>query len=285
MVESVRRNPHALASLLRLRQSDDSTFTHSVNTCVLSVMLAEQCGLLTEEVEATGLGGLVHDLGKLTISPEVLNKPGPFTEEEWQLLRGHPLAGLDLIHRNSDLQVSIVESITQHHEHVDGTGYPYGLRGETIGKAARIVSIVDMYEGMTSHRPHRPALPAAEAAQWILINARRLFDPELVSFFIRAVGVYPIGSLVRLNTGELAVVFDFDADSLLRPMLLLITDAWGAPLATPALLDLSDRSPSAAKRGIVRAEDPTAFGIDIESCLSLPATPAGCDMLGIDSRV
>ncbi len=216
VVESVRRNPHAFASLLRLKQADDITFTHSVNTCVLSVMLAERGGL-GQEVENLGLAGLVHDLGKVTLPPEVLNKPDPFTEEEWQLLREHPVAGLNLLDHNEELPDSLVQSVSQHHEHLDGTGYPYGLRGESIGQAARVVAIANAYENVTSQQPRRPALSPAEAAQWILTNAGSRFDPDLVRAFLRAVGVYPIGSLLRLNTGELAVVVDFDPNALLRP--------------------------------------------------------------------
>ncbi len=283
VVESVRRNHRAFASLLRLKQADDFTFTHSVNTCVLSVMLAEQCGL-APEAENVGLAGLVHDLGKVSIPSEILNKVDPFTDEEWQLVREHPVAGLSLLHRSEELPSSIVQSVSQHHEHMDGTGYPYGLKGESIGPAARIVAIANAYENVTSQHPRRPALPPAEAAQWILTNAGGRFDPDLVRAFVRAVGVYPIGSLLRLNTGELAVVVDFDCNALLRPIVLIVTTSWEAPLTTPVILDLAEASPAAAQRQIVRTEDPAAFGLDIEKCLSLPASPLQAAPVGLDSR-
>jgi len=283
VAESLRRSPRAFGALVRLKRTDEYTFSHSVNTCVLSLMVAEQCGL-PDNLEDIGLGALVHDVGKLKVPPEVLNKPGPLTEEEWQLIRRHPLAGLEIVQRSGELRAAIAEAITQHHERADGSGYPHGLRGEAIGMAARLVAVVDVYDATSSDRPYHPALPPAEAVRWILANAGRQFDLQLAHAFVRTVGVYPVGSLVRLNSGELAIVSDFDAKSILRPIVLIITTPWGSALPAPEILDLSEGFPAAAKREIVAVENPATLDIDVEHHLSLTPVTADADLSGLDSH-
>jgi HD-GYP domain-containing protein (c-di-GMP phosphodiesterase class II) len=283
ILDSLRRSPHALASLLSLKKADEYTFTHSVNTCILAVMVAEQCGL-SPDVEEVGLGALVHDVGKLQVPVDVLNKAGRLSDEEWQLIRRHPESGLDMLSHTLELHGPVLEAVSQHHERTDGTGYPAGLQGEAIGVTARLVALADVYDAMTSDRPYHAAAQPADAVRYLLQNAGRHFDLETDRAFVRAVGIYPVGSLVRLNTGELCVVASVNASTLRRPTVLVISTPWGAALPVPETLDLAEPFIAATKREIVAVEDPARFGIAVDSCLSAASVSAGRELPRLDSR-
>jgi HD-GYP domain-containing protein (c-di-GMP phosphodiesterase class II) len=248
---------------------------------VLSALAAEQAGL-ADSAHEIGLGALIHDVGTIGMPAAVLEKPGRLTPDEWLSVRRHPLRGLELLASSPAFRGNVSEVVSQHHERTDGSGYPGGLRGDAICAAARLVALADVYDAMTSDRPYRAAAPPARAIRWILGRAGRQFDPEIDRAFARAVGLYPVGSLVRLNTGELAIVAAGNSDSVHRPSLLIITSPWGLALRTPQALDLAAPFPGASRREIVGLEEIAQAGPIVELCLSVPAGTAARELPTVD---
>ncbi len=248
IVASAQRNPEALCSLVRLRSLDEYTFTHSINTCVLAVMIARQG--LPGDLESVGLGALLHDVGKSAIPTEILQKSGPLTEEEKFLVQQHPHVGLELLSRRRGLDAVVADAVAQHHERRDGTGYPEGLNGAEIGPGGSIVAVADAYDAMTSERPYRRAWRPTEVIRWISHESGRGFDPDMVLALVRALGVYPVGSVVRLNSGELAIVCAANPQAIRQPRVLVISSPLGAPLTHPSRLDLARPGFLGARREI-----------------------------------
>jgi HD-GYP domain-containing protein (c-di-GMP phosphodiesterase class II) len=270
VLESLLRNERAFASMLRLKRLDDYTFTHSVNCCVLSMMIARHSGV-KRGLREIGLGGLLHDIGKVRLPAEVLQKPDRLTQAEWDLTCRHPASGAEIIARSRATPGAAIKSIRQHHERLDGSGYPEGLAGDAVSLPGRVAAVADVYDAMTSERAYRPAIPAAEVMRWIRDRAGSQFDPGLVGALVSAVGVFPVGTAVRLRAGELGVVADLNPQAPLRPIVLVISDPIGLPFGGPCLVDLSSAALSASSRDIVGTEDPAALGIDVDKCLALIA--------------
>lgn len=258
IADSVTRNGHALISLARLKTADDYTYMHSVAVCALMVALARRLGLPDEEVRAAGFAGLLHDLGKMDVPLEVLNKPGRLTDEEFELVRQHPVKGHERllaagIHHEQALEVCL-----HHHEKLDGTGYPHRLAGAQVSLMARMGAVCDVYDAITSNRPYKagwdPAESLARMAQWV--NSH--LDGRVFQAFVRSLGIYPVGSLVLLSNGKLAVVVDQSASSLLKPIVKTVFSVNSYERVVPELIDLS--SPS-CRHTIVKREDPAKWRI------------------------
>lgn len=266
VLESLCRNERAFVSLLRLKDFDKYTFTHSINTCVFALLLARHSKLvgLTSHL---GVGALLHDIGKTFFPLGLLQSTGSLLQEEWELIRQHPTTGVKLIEHSAGCREEHIKAILEHHERLDGSGYPAQLRGAQISTAGRIVAIADVYDAMTSNRPYRSSISPATAMRWITAHAGRFFDEGLVSTFLAAVGIFPVGSLARLNTGELAVVVRVNPEALLRPIVLVVADSWGDPLRKPKLMNLA-RPPFLNIREIIGLEDPHGFDIAVEAHLA-----------------
>ncbi len=258
IADSVIRNGNALISLARLKTADDYTYMHSVAVCALMVALARRLGLPDEEVRAAGFAGLLHDLGKMDVPLEVLNKPGRLTDEEFELVRQHPAKGHERllsagIHHEQALEVCLY-----HHEKLDGTGYPHRLAGPQVSLMARMGAVCDVYDAITSNRPYKagwdPAESLARMAQWV--NSH--LDGRVFQAFVRSLGVYPVGSLVLLSNGKLAVVVDQSRGSLLKPIVKTMFSVNSYERVVPELIDLS--SPS-CRHTIVKREDPAKWRI------------------------
>jgi HD-GYP domain-containing protein (c-di-GMP phosphodiesterase class II) len=235
---SVSRNPSALISIARLKTKDDYTYMHSVAVCALMVALAQQLKLSEEETRQAGLGGLLHDMGKALIPNEILNKPGKLTDEEFYTVKTHPIKGYELLLEGGNVGKIPLDICLHHHEKVDGRGYPNNLKGEEISLYARMGAVCDVYDAITSNRPYKngwdPAESISKMAEWC--NGH--FDERIFQAFVRSIGIYPIGSLVRLESGRLGIVTDVNPASLLKPKLKLFFSTITKSQIFPVELDL-----------------------------------------------
>lgn len=202
---SVARNPSALINVARLKNKDEYTYMHSVAVCALMINLARTLEMNEVLVKELGLAGLLHDLGKMAVPDPVLNKPGKLTDEEFAVVREHPQRGYDLLVENPDAPAISAEVVLHHHEKYDGTGYPHGLKGDEISLHARMGAICDVYDAITSNRPYKDGWAPAESIARML-EWEGHFDPKLLDAFVRSIGIYPVGTLVRLRSNRLGLV-------------------------------------------------------------------------------
>ncbi len=216
IAESVMRNPGALISVVRLKQRDDYTYMHSVAVCALMVALGRALGVEGEALRQIGLAGMLHDLGKAAMPLEVLNKPGKLTDDEYTLMKSHPERGHAMLVEGGGVGPLVLDVCLHHHEKVDGSGYPHGLSGETMSLFAKMGAVCDVYDAVTSVRPYKAGWDPGDAlrkmAQW-----KGHFDTRIFQAFVKTVGIYPTGSLVRLQSGRLAVVVAQNPAALLTP--------------------------------------------------------------------
>ena len=256
MSASIGRNPHALISLARFKSKDEYTYLHSVAVAALMIGLARMYGFDEARVRHAGLAGLLHDLGKAVMPTEILNKPGRLTEAEFAIMRSHPAKGLKLLADWPDLPEEVLDVCLHHHEKVDGSGYPAKLIGNEITVMARMGAICDVYDAITSNRAYKsgwdPAESLSRMASW-----KGHFDPDLLRLFMQMLGIYPVGSLVRLSSDRLAVVIEQGATSLLTPKLSVFYSIRMRQALPPKLLDLSQ---PAVKEIIVSRESPEKWG-------------------------
>ena len=256
IADSVSRNPSAIVSLARLKTSDDYTFMHSVAVCALMVALGKQLGLNEDDCREAGLAGLVHDLGKAMMPLEVLNKPGALTAEEFAIMKSHPEAGHRMLLEGKGVGPVPLDVCLHHHEKVNGKGYPHGLKGEDISLFARMGAVCDVYDAITSNRPYKAGWDPAESimkmAQWAKEGH---FDESLFQAFVKSIGIYPVGSLVKLRTGRLAVVVEQGEGLLLKPVVKVFYSTRANEPLVPELVDLSRTSDE-----IVSRESPSTWG-------------------------
>lgn len=257
IADSVGRNPGAIVSLARLKTSDDYTFMHSVAVCALMVSLARQLQLDEAACREAGLAGLVHDLGKALMPPEVLNKPGALTREEFAIMKGHPEAGHRMLVEGRGVGPIPLDVCLHHHEKINGKGYPHGLQGEEISLFARMGAVCDVYDAITSNRPYKAGWDPSDSIQKMALWAREgHFDERIFQAFVKSVGIYPTGSLVKLQSGRLAVVVEQGQASLLSPVVKVFYSTLSQAGITPERLDLST-----AGDPIVSRESPATWGL------------------------
>lgn len=270
MVDSIFRNRDALASLSRLKSFDDYTFQHSLNVSVLALTLGRHLGFVKGELKRLGIGAILHDVGKMKVPEEVLNKPGRLTDEEFAVMKTHPLHGAKILMGTADVPDECSTVALNHHERFNGKGYPRGLTAHAIGKFGLIAAIVDVYDAISSDRVYHRGMPSHQAVQKIYEWAKNDFYPVYVQKFIQSLGIYPIGSVVRLDTGEVGVVCRQNHAQLLRPSVRVAKGAGGVPLLRPRDVDLTEPDPGGAKtfaRTVVATLDPGEEGIDVEMLL------------------
>ena len=210
-------------NLLELKMFDNYTYFHSVNVAIISLAIAYHLKLSRMDMLTVGTAALLHDIGKLFIGADLLNKPGSLTEDEYEVIKTHCRKGYDILSIGNNLSIKIAVSVLSHHEHYDGTGYPNGLSGEDIILFSRIISIADVYDALTSNRPYRKGSSVLEAIEYIMANSGTLFDPQLVKIFTSRVYPYPVGASVALSNGETAVVVSNNRELCLRPNLKIIS--------------------------------------------------------------
>ena len=236
---SVMRHPGALVSLARLKTKDDYTYMHSVAVCGLMVSLAKRLGLDEATTREAGLAGLVHDLGKAMIPLKVLNKPGKLTDDEFRVVRDHPSAGYEMLLEGGGVGPIALDVVLHHHEKVDGSGYPHKLKDEQISLFAKMGAVCDVYDAITSNRPYKAGWDPSEALRKMTEWAPGHFDMKVFQAFVKSVGIYPLGSLVRLESGMLAIVTETRADALLTPVVKTFYCTRRRERMHPKLVDLS----------------------------------------------
>ena len=255
--DSIIRNPSAMISIARLKNSDDYTYMHSVAVCALMIVLARQLDLPPQQVREAGYAGLLHDIGKMAIPAPILNKPGRLTDREFAEVREHPARGLELLKAGGVDDPVVLDVCLHHHEKVDGTGYPHRLRGEDISLFAKMGAVCDVYDAITSDRPYKRGWDPAEAVHKMAEWSAGHFDKTVFQAFVKSIGIYPVGSLVRLTTGRLGVVIDPGRQSLTCPQVKVFYSTASGMRIAPQTVDLA--RPGCQEK-IVSREDPAKWG-------------------------
>jgi HD-GYP domain-containing protein (c-di-GMP phosphodiesterase class II) len=214
---SVTRNAHALISLVRLKTADDYTYMHSIAVSALMTNLARELKLSEAEVKQSGLAGLMHDMGKAEVPVQILNKPGSLTDNEFDVIRLHPQNGYDMLVKANITDPVTLDVCLHHHEKIDGSGYPGHLEGDNISIYARMGAICDVYDALTSTRAYKPGWEPGIALKRMASWSGH-FDPKVLEAFVKSMGIYPIGTVVMLKSGRLAVVVRQTPDNLLMPV-------------------------------------------------------------------
>lgn len=221
---SVTRHPDALISVARLKRHDDYTYLHSVAVCALMIALARQLQLPDAQIREAGIGGMLHDIGKAAMPLQVLNKPGALTDDEYRIMKAHPVRGYEMLKEGGGASAAALEIALHHHEKFDGSGYPHGQVGEDIDLLSRMGAVCDVYDAISSNRPYKKAWSPAESvrrmAAW-----KGHFDPKVFNAFVKSIGIYPVGALVRLQSEHLAVVTEQNDDALLTPKVRIFFNA------------------------------------------------------------
>jgi HD-GYP domain-containing protein (c-di-GMP phosphodiesterase class II) len=266
LVEKVLENPDALIRLSVLKNYDEDTFYHSVNVMLLSITLAASLGFERPVLAALGLSALLHDIGKVKIPPEILKKPTSLTKEEWKTMQMHVIWGAESLLSSKGLNKIAVVVALEHHLGYDKSGYPRLYLVSRPHIFSRVVNVVDVYDALTSQRAYRkPTLPD-NALRLIHVQAGKKLDPLIAKAFIRMMGIYPVGSVVKLNTGEYAVVVKPGKDDITRPKVIVVLDENLNSYEQPIKVDLLHEARKGSNRHtILEAVDPSKVGIDPKS--------------------
>ena len=269
ITDSVSRNPGALISLARLKTVDDYTYMHSVAVCAMMVALSKQLGQDAEQTRAAGLAGLMHDLGKALMPMDVLNKPGKLTDAEFSIIKTHPAEGHRLLLTGQNVGEVVLDVCLHHHEKTDGSGYPKGLKDSDISVFAKMGAVCDVYDAITSNRPYKVGWDPAESLRKMAEWSNGHFDGKIFQAFVKSLGIYPIGSLVRLTSGRLGVVIDQTGKSLTMPVVKVFFSTKSNMRILPVIIDLSQPS---TNEKIVSREDPAKWKFaDLNELWSTPS--------------
>ncbi len=259
----ITRDSASSLALSSLKDYDDYTFTHSANVAILSVTLASNILNNAELLNQLARAALLHDIGKTRIPQEILHKPGRLTDEEWRLMRKHPILGVKILEQQEEVNTLAVLIACQHHMKYDLSGYPEVEASCGLHPLALIVNICDVYDAITSKRPYKKPFPPDKALSIMMRLIGCDFEPQLFKIFTQMIGIYPPGTLVRLNTKELAVTRTVQSQALLLPEVKIITNESGSLLKEPLIVNLSDEQQNSSKRSIDTVLDPKEENIDI----------------------
>jgi len=264
MVGSILRNSDALIWLSQLRNKDDYAYQHSINVCILMLALGKHLALAPNQLAHLAVAGLLQDVGVLLLPEELIHKQGKLSPEELSLARSHVDKSLALLHNQPDMSQTVLDTIAQHHERYDGSGYPKRLKGTEISLFGSIAGITDCYDAMISDRPYAPAMSSFQALMVLYELKGRSFNPGVVERFIQSIGIYPIGSVVEMSSGEVGIVLEQRRERRLKPRLLLVLDANKKPYDAPFELDLLNdpRDIDGRMYGIKDVLGCGAYGID-----------------------
>ncbi len=263
MTESILRNSGALLSLCRVKNKDDYTFLHSVSVCALLVAFCRAVGLDAQTIHLAGVGGLLHDIGKVRVPDKLLNKPGRFTEDEFQLMKNHVVESRKILDETDGISEISIQVASEHHERYDGSGYAQGLKGEAISKMGKMAAICDVYDAITADRVYHKGMAPHEALRKIFEWSKFHFDPLLVQQFMRAIGIYPVGTMVMLESGRIGVVLEQAEGSLLQPLVRVFYDSRQMQYIEPKEVNLAKPLGHGGGDKIVGHETPEKWGINL----------------------
>lgn len=263
-VSKLSRNPEAMMFLTRIRQKDEVLNQSAFSVCIYSIVLGRLLGLDGQQLENLGTCGLLHDMGMVTVPEYILKKQGPLTPQEYEIVKTHTTSGRDILMSGRNIFAGSVDVAYGHHENIDGSGYPLGFKGTQTSMNCKIVSIVDKYNAITSSKPYRPAGDHLSAVAILNQLARDgKLDAKLTSDFVTHMGIYPPGTLVEMNTGEVGIVIESNAKQRLRPQVLMVRDGNKQPVST--LVDLAVKTVDDRGRPyrIMAVRSPGYDGIDL----------------------
>jgi len=270
LVANILEGHDTMIWLTYLKNRDEHTAIHSLNVCIYSISFARFLGLSEKQINTLGLGALLHDVGKIKVPEHILNKPGKLTSDEFTLMKAHAFLGYELL-KNNNLPPEALDIVLSHHERIGGQGYPNGNREKEISYFARIVAIIDVYDALTSDKPYNDGLSPRVALNKLYNLAPNNFSQDLIEAFIKFMGIYPIGSVVELNTGHTAVVITNNEKNRLKPIVGLVLNRKQEPYDTVRLLNLSSSVWHNGKNHdvtITRILEHNARGIDIHSVVT-----------------
>jgi putative nucleotidyltransferase with HDIG domain len=257
---SVTRNIGTLIGLARLKTADDYTYMHSIAVCALMVALGRECGLSAEDTKQAGLAGLLHDIGKMAVPKGILQKPGKLTPEEYITVKSHPSAGYEMLRNGQNVCKMALDVVLHHHEKVDGSGYPESLGGNQISLPGKMSSVCDVYDAITSNRPYKHGWEPGESLRRMAEWNNSHFDNHVFHAFVKIIGIYPVGSLVRMKSGKLGVVIDHNPYLLLQPTVKLFFSVSSQARIPVEVIDLAKPS---ARDMIMSHEDPAKWGLTV----------------------
>lgn len=264
LMETVLSQPEALAGLVHMRQFEPHLHAHVINVCIFALMLGAMQDLDKTVLVCLGMGALLHDIGQVYLPRNLIRKPGLYTAQEQRLMQEHPHLGAMLLSQTPRMPEEACRVVAEHHERWDGSGYPQGLHGAALSPLSQIVAIADVYETMLGTRTGRPPLLPTQALKELYQQGRaQQLDLGLVEKMVRCLGIYPVGSLIELNTGERGIVIAVNPGKALQPVVHILWDQAHQRYATPVTVDLAAPDADAPLRTICEALAPTAEGDDI----------------------
>jgi putative nucleotidyltransferase with HDIG domain len=267
LTESILRNGSALLSLCRVKNKDDYTFQHSVSVCALHVSFCRAVGMDAATIRLAGIGGLLHDIGKVKVPAAILNKPGRLEDDELVVMKSHVVESKKILDQTAGITETSIQVAHEHHERHDGSGYPRGIKGGEISQMGRMAAICDVYDAITSDRVYHKGMAPHEALRKIFEWSKFHFDPALVQQFLRAIGIYPVGTLVMLESGRIGVVLEQSTANLLHPLVRVFYDSRRRQYLPPQEIDLSRPLGHGGGDKITGHEIADRWGIDLSRFL------------------
>jgi HD-GYP domain-containing protein (c-di-GMP phosphodiesterase class II) len=266
MVKEVLTNEEAMLMMIMMKNKDGLIARHSLNVSILSIGFARYLGFSEAQVEEIGMGAMLHDIGKVRVDKKALNSTEPLTEKQKQDLCKHSQYSYEILHKKSGLPPGALEIALCHHERLEGQGYPRGLKGHQISQKVRLVSIMDVFEALTSEQPHRKVLSVVESYKILLQGKKKRFDERLVLKLIEWRGIYPAGTIVEMHNGEVGIVVSANRKgNKLKPKILLVLDEDKEKKKKHRLIDLSSLQTDAESKPykIYKAYESEAFGVNV----------------------
>lgn len=224
IIDEIIHNKHLIINMVDLKVFDDYTYYHSVNVAVISIVIGMTINLSRKDLCKLGLGALLHDIGKVFVPKEILNKKDPLTDEEMEIVKSHSERGYDYLKEKWEIPIKSYTAVLFHHERYNGTGYPRGKSKENINLFGRIIAVADVYDALISDRPYRKALLPSDAVEYVMAASGTFFDPELVKVFVSKVSPYPLGTCVRLSDDRIGIVTKNYEDACLRPKVKILNE-------------------------------------------------------------